>query len=375
MRLRTYGGPCPHERTAAAGRGNTPVPLSAGPSPLSTLDVIVTLLFVAARAMSRAAPVRIVWLPSSNAAPLARTSSPAAQRACASMSQSMSSRLSTATSPARSPRSRSVRITAQSRRPNAVRLSQDLSRHSTSELLIPLRRKDRRLPVSISARLQRAGRRCAGGAAGRAGAAAAGAVGRRAPGRAARTNRFGFHDLLRLYARQRAEQDDPARERQQAIQRLLGWYLHTADNADRLIYPAGAAPARALGPAPGAQQPTSAAQQPASATARSAWVARRGAAQPRRRRPACRIGRAPPGGMAAGLRAPQLLLRKPAHGGLAGNRQRRPVRRAGRGRLAGAGRCPALPRAARYFVGGRLHARVGAPHKRPGAHSTSTRIG
>ncbi len=73
MRLRTYGGPCPHERTAAAGRGNTPVPLSAGPSPLSTLDVIVTLLFVAARAMSRAAPVRIVWLPSSNAAPLEST--------------------------------------------------------------------------------------------------------------------------------------------------------------------------------------------------------------------------------------------------------------------------------------------------------------
>ena len=161
-------------------------------SPLSTLNVIVTLLFVVARAMSRAAPARIVWLPSSNAAPLARTSSPAARRACASMSQSMSSRLSTATSPARSPRSRSVRMTAQSRRPNAVRLSQDLSRHSTSELLIPLRRKDPRLPVSISARLQRAGRRCAGGAAGRAGAAAAGAVGRRAPGRAARRTDLAF---------------------------------------------------------------------------------------------------------------------------------------------------------------------------------------
>ncbi len=161
-------------------------------SPLSTLNVIVTLLFVVARAMSRAAPARIVWLPSSNAAPLARTSSPAARRACASMSQSMSSRLSTATSPARSPRSRSVRMTAQSRRPNAVRLSQDLSRHSTSELLIPLRRKDPRLPVSISARLQRAGRRCARGAAGRAGAAAAGAVGRRAPGRAARRTDLAF---------------------------------------------------------------------------------------------------------------------------------------------------------------------------------------
>jgi tetratricopeptide (TPR) repeat protein/DNA-binding XRE family transcriptional regulator len=54
---------------------------------------------------------------------------------------------------------------------------------------------------------------------------------RRGPGR------FGFHDLLRLYARQRAEQDDSQADRRQALERLLGWYLHTADVADRLLYP------------------------------------------------------------------------------------------------------------------------------------------
>ncbi len=49
--------------------------------------------------------------------------------------------------------------------------------------------------------------------------------------------RFGFHDLLRLYARQRAAREDPEREWQEAILRLLSWYLHTADTADRLMYP------------------------------------------------------------------------------------------------------------------------------------------
>jgi tetratricopeptide (TPR) repeat protein/transcriptional regulator with XRE-family HTH domain len=48
--------------------------------------------------------------------------------------------------------------------------------------------------------------------------------------------RFGFHDLLRLYARRRVEEDS-APERQQARNRLLGWYLHTTDTADRLIHP------------------------------------------------------------------------------------------------------------------------------------------
>jgi DNA-binding SARP family transcriptional activator/DNA-binding XRE family transcriptional regulator len=53
----------------------------------------------------------------------------------------------------------------------------------------------------------------------------------RAPGR------FGFHDLLRRYACDRSEGEDGDVERQAAISRLYDWYLHTADAADRLLYP------------------------------------------------------------------------------------------------------------------------------------------
>ena len=49
--------------------------------------------------------------------------------------------------------------------------------------------------------------------------------------------RFGLHDLLRLYARQRSEQEEGVLERRQALDRLLGWYLQTADAADRLVSP------------------------------------------------------------------------------------------------------------------------------------------
>ena len=49
--------------------------------------------------------------------------------------------------------------------------------------------------------------------------------------------RFGFHDLLRLYAQQRADEEDPERERLAAVERLLAWYLHGADTAARLVYP------------------------------------------------------------------------------------------------------------------------------------------
>jgi DNA-binding SARP family transcriptional activator/Tfp pilus assembly protein PilF len=49
--------------------------------------------------------------------------------------------------------------------------------------------------------------------------------------------RFAFHDLLRLYARERAEQQEDEPERQSAIRRLLGWYLHGADAAAGLLYP------------------------------------------------------------------------------------------------------------------------------------------
>ncbi|HJU01265.1 MAG TPA: tetratricopeptide repeat protein [Actinomycetes bacterium] len=49
--------------------------------------------------------------------------------------------------------------------------------------------------------------------------------------------RFGFHDLLRLYARQRTEAEDSEPERRAALGRLLDWYLHTADGATQLLYP------------------------------------------------------------------------------------------------------------------------------------------
>jgi tetratricopeptide (TPR) repeat protein/DNA-binding XRE family transcriptional regulator len=51
------------------------------------------------------------------------------------------------------------------------------------------------------------------------------------------SGRFGLHDLLRLYARQRTEQEDSEPQRQQARNRLFGWYLHTADAAAGLLYP------------------------------------------------------------------------------------------------------------------------------------------
>jgi DNA-binding SARP family transcriptional activator/tetratricopeptide (TPR) repeat protein/DNA-binding XRE family transcriptional regulator len=53
----------------------------------------------------------------------------------------------------------------------------------------------------------------------------------RAPGR------YGLHDLLRLYARQRAERDCGPSERDAALGRLLDWYLRTTDSAARLLYP------------------------------------------------------------------------------------------------------------------------------------------
>ena len=48
---------------------------------------------------------------------------------------------------------------------------------------------------------------------------------------------YGFHDLLRGYAHSRAIADDPEPTRRQAIGRVLDYYLHTADRADRILYP------------------------------------------------------------------------------------------------------------------------------------------
>jgi len=48
---------------------------------------------------------------------------------------------------------------------------------------------------------------------------------------------FRFHDLIRDYAAVRAARDDPESEQRQALGRLLDYYLHTADLADRVLYP------------------------------------------------------------------------------------------------------------------------------------------
>jgi tetratricopeptide (TPR) repeat protein len=49
--------------------------------------------------------------------------------------------------------------------------------------------------------------------------------------------RYGFHDLLSAYAAERAEIDERADDRLAAVRRLLHWYLHTADLADRALLP------------------------------------------------------------------------------------------------------------------------------------------
>nr|WP_042177986.1 BTAD domain-containing putative transcriptional regulator [Kibdelosporangium sp. MJ126-NF4]CEL12897.1 Pathway specific regulator [Kibdelosporangium sp. MJ126-NF4]CTQ98581.1 Pathway specific regulator [Kibdelosporangium sp. MJ126-NF4] len=50
-------------------------------------------------------------------------------------------------------------------------------------------------------------------------------------------DRYQFHDLLRLYAAQRAEAEDAAENRTDAVLRLLGWALHTTAAAAQLLYP------------------------------------------------------------------------------------------------------------------------------------------
>ncbi|MFS8099068.1 winged helix-turn-helix domain-containing protein [Lentzea alba] len=47
--------------------------------------------------------------------------------------------------------------------------------------------------------------------------------------------RYGLHDLLRTYAREKAFEDEPCHDK--AVDRLLCWYLHSADAADRLLFP------------------------------------------------------------------------------------------------------------------------------------------
>ncbi|MFI0366844.1 BTAD domain-containing putative transcriptional regulator [Actinomadura sp. 1N219] len=49
--------------------------------------------------------------------------------------------------------------------------------------------------------------------------------------------RYRLHDLLRVYARDRAQADEPAAERDAAVRRVLDWYLHSADATDRILMP------------------------------------------------------------------------------------------------------------------------------------------
>lgn len=49
--------------------------------------------------------------------------------------------------------------------------------------------------------------------------------------------RYSFHDLLRRYATERAHSDQPPADRAAAVDRLVRWYLRTADDAVRLLYP------------------------------------------------------------------------------------------------------------------------------------------
>ena len=50
-------------------------------------------------------------------------------------------------------------------------------------------------------------------------------------------DRYRFHDLLRLYALECAHVDEPDQDRDTAMRRLLSWFLHTADAADRQLMP------------------------------------------------------------------------------------------------------------------------------------------
>jgi DNA-binding SARP family transcriptional activator len=50
-------------------------------------------------------------------------------------------------------------------------------------------------------------------------------------------DRYQFHDLVRLYAREVAAEEETAADRDAAARRLLHWYLHTADSACTVLNP------------------------------------------------------------------------------------------------------------------------------------------
>jgi DNA-binding SARP family transcriptional activator/tetratricopeptide (TPR) repeat protein len=62
--------------------------------------------------------------------------------------------------------------------------------------------------------------------------------------------RYRFHDLLRLFARERADAEEDERQRQAAVDRALAWYLVGTWRAVALLGPAGAAEADPAAPGP-----------------------------------------------------------------------------------------------------------------------------
>jgi tetratricopeptide (TPR) repeat protein len=48
---------------------------------------------------------------------------------------------------------------------------------------------------------------------------------------------YGFHDLVRVYAAERALAEEPGPARREAVYRLVAWYLHTASAADAIVTP------------------------------------------------------------------------------------------------------------------------------------------
>ncbi|MGH8896825.1 MAG: tetratricopeptide repeat protein, partial [Egibacteraceae bacterium] len=52
------------------------------------------------------------------------------------------------------------------------------------------------------------------------------------------SGRYRFHDLLRLYARERLQAEERDQDRAAAMRRMLNWYLDAADAADRVLTPA-----------------------------------------------------------------------------------------------------------------------------------------
>ena len=50
-------------------------------------------------------------------------------------------------------------------------------------------------------------------------------------------DRYRFHDLLRVYATERAQEEEPLAAREEAVNRLLRWYLDTAEAAADLVAP------------------------------------------------------------------------------------------------------------------------------------------